>query len=224
QLLQLDSLRRPKRLTVHANDEKEYNFLVKGGEDLRQDERIEQMFGVMNNLFDADAKCAQSKLHIRTYSVIPMTTAVGMIEWVPETKPLKGIIQEEMGNDAEFFCNLSKSAAKKYIDKLLRLEKQSADRYHDMFKRCPRHVLAGAAARARAAVPDGFLRRHMAAMAPSAEAFLTLRTDYAKSLAMICVSGYVLGIGDRHLDNFLLDLTSGQLIGSTATPASGPST
>ncbi len=36
-MLTLSSLRKPKRLTILGDDEKEYNFLVKGGEDLRND-------------------------------------------------------------------------------------------------------------------------------------------------------------------------------------------
>ena len=33
----------PKRITILGDDEKEYKFLVKGGEDLRLDQRIEQV-------------------------------------------------------------------------------------------------------------------------------------------------------------------------------------
>jgi DNA-dependent protein kinase catalytic subunit len=36
-LLILGSIRRPKRLTVHGSNEKDYHLLVKGGEDLRLD-------------------------------------------------------------------------------------------------------------------------------------------------------------------------------------------
>ena len=39
----LSSIRKPKRITVRGDDEKEYMFLVKGGEDLRLDQRIEQV-------------------------------------------------------------------------------------------------------------------------------------------------------------------------------------
>jgi DNA-dependent protein kinase catalytic subunit len=35
----------------------------------------------------------------------------------------------------------------------------------------------------------------------------------ARSLAAFCTSSYVLGIGDRHLDNFLMDLTDGGVVG-----------
>lgn len=35
----MGSLRKPKRLTIHGSDEREYSFLVKAGEDLRQDQR-----------------------------------------------------------------------------------------------------------------------------------------------------------------------------------------
>lgn len=44
------SMRRPKRLTFRGDNQKEYNFLVKGGEDLRLDQRIEQLFEAMNDI------------------------------------------------------------------------------------------------------------------------------------------------------------------------------
>ena len=39
----MNSICKPKRLTIREDDEKEYMFLVKGGEDLRMDQRIEQV-------------------------------------------------------------------------------------------------------------------------------------------------------------------------------------
>jgi DNA-dependent protein kinase catalytic subunit len=33
----LGSIRRPKRITIHGSNEKDYNLLIKGGEDLRLD-------------------------------------------------------------------------------------------------------------------------------------------------------------------------------------------
>ena len=41
EILVIQSIRRPKRLTMLGTDEKVYHCLVKGGEDLRLDQRIE---------------------------------------------------------------------------------------------------------------------------------------------------------------------------------------
>ena len=69
----LPSIRRPKRITVRGNDEKEYRYLVKCGEDLRQDQRIEQLLDLMNGIYSRHAACRQKHLRIRTYQVVPMT-------------------------------------------------------------------------------------------------------------------------------------------------------
>jgi len=37
ELLVLGSIKRPKRITVHGSNEKDYQLLIKGGEDLRLD-------------------------------------------------------------------------------------------------------------------------------------------------------------------------------------------
>ena len=68
------SIRRPKRLTVRGNDEKDYRYLVKCGEDLRQDERIMQLLTLMNHVYSRHATCRQRHLRLRTYHVVPMTT------------------------------------------------------------------------------------------------------------------------------------------------------
>ncbi len=69
-LLVLHSLRLPKRLTIRGHDENDYRFLVKGGEDIRQDQRIEALFSIMNDLYDNDPNCNQSnsaRIAVRTY-------------------------------------------------------------------------------------------------------------------------------------------------------------
>jgi DNA-dependent protein kinase catalytic subunit len=95
-LLVMASKQKPKRLTVHTSDFKERNFLVKGGEDLRLDQRIEQLFAVMNQVFAVDGACRARGLRNRVYAVVPMTTDVGLLEWVDNTEPLKGMLESEM--------------------------------------------------------------------------------------------------------------------------------
>ena len=70
----MTSIRKPKRVTIRGNDEREYNYLVKGGEDLRQDQRVEQLFYIMNQVLNKDPACRQRKLKLKTYQVIPLTT------------------------------------------------------------------------------------------------------------------------------------------------------
>jgi DNA-dependent protein kinase catalytic subunit len=54
-------------------------------------------------------------------------------------------------------------------------------------------------------IPSTVLRDSIYSLAASPEAFLSIRQDFAYSLAAISVCGYILGIGDRHLENFLID-------------------
>eukprot|EP00058_Branchiostoma_floridae_P019566 XP_002605056.1 hypothetical protein BRAFLDRAFT_85202 [Branchiostoma floridae] len=70
----MGSLRKPKRITIRGDDERDRPFLVKGGEDLRQDQRIQQLFDIMNDILTLDPACSQRQLRIRTYGVIPMTS------------------------------------------------------------------------------------------------------------------------------------------------------
>lgn len=66
----MKSIRKPIKLTILGVDTQEYPFLIKFGEDIRQDQRIEQLFGLMNGIFKSDATCNCTNLEILTYQVI----------------------------------------------------------------------------------------------------------------------------------------------------------
>ncbi|KAF1793324.1 Protein kinase-like domain [Phytophthora cactorum] len=65
----------------------------------------------------------------------------------------------------------------------------------------------------QAMIPADLLRRQLLGLGSNFEAFLLVRDHFLKSVAVFSACSYVLGIGDRHLDNFLLDLACGRVIG-----------
>lgn len=57
------------------------------------------------------------------------------------------------------------------------------------------------------------LRRAFVKMSTSPEAFLALRSHFASSHALMCISHWILGIGDRHLSNFMINKETGGMVG-----------
>lgn len=62
------------------------------------------------------------------------------------------------------------------------------------------------------------------AMSTGPEAFLALRSQCASSHALLCISHWVLGIGDRHLNNFMVSMETGTMIGIDFGHAFGSAT
>ncbi|CAK9073978.1 unnamed protein product [Durusdinium trenchii] len=203
QLLIMASKQMPKRLVILGSDEREHWFLVKGGEDVRLDERVEQLFGIINSMAPDAAG-----LRVRTYSVIPLFPDLGALEWVRETKPLKAIVQEtarakEM-NEIE--------AHKLRIEWSKRFGGQAVQRYSKIFE-LPKADAVVAFQRCVAAMPSSAsLKAFFWSSAVGPEAFWHTRQRFAASLAAASAACYLLGIGDRHLDNYLLCLRTAELV------------
>nr|XP_054607336.1 DNA-dependent protein kinase catalytic subunit isoform X2 [Nothobranchius furzeri] len=222
----MSSIRRPKRLIIRGDDERDHPFLVKGGEDLRQDQRIEQLFAVMNILLSHDTSCTNRGLQLRTYQVVPLNTRIGLIEWMENTCTLK-----------EFLCNT-----------MTEQEQQNSLRCHDIYKKwlltfgsksnpgndillygvtyrkAKRTEVVNNFLKMLQCVPSDLLKRAFLKMCNSPEAFLSLRSHFISSHALLCVSHWILGIGDRHLSNFMINMETGGMIGIDFGHAFGSAT
>lgn len=90
----ITSKQRPRKLSMKGSDGKEYQYLLKGHEDLRQDERVMQLFGLVNTLLDSDTETFKRYLSIQRYPVIPLSPVSGLIGWVPHCDTLHALIRE----------------------------------------------------------------------------------------------------------------------------------
>uniref|UniRef100_A0A8D3CWJ1 DNA-dependent protein kinase catalytic subunit n=1 Tax=Scophthalmus maximus TaxID=52904 RepID=A0A8D3CWJ1_SCOMX len=199
----MSSIRRPKRLIIRGDDERDHPFLVKGGEDLRQDQRIEQLFAVMNILLSHDSVCTHRGLQLRTYQVIPISTRIGLIEWMENTCTLKEFLYNTMTKEEQ----LRAPGYSIYST----LKAKRADVVSNFLK-VSQHV------------PSDLLKRAFLKMSNSPEAFLSLRSHFISSHALLCVSHWILGIGDRHLSNFMISMETGGMIGIDFGHAFGSAT
>ncbi len=68
--------------------------LAQGHEDLRQDERVMQLFGLVNTMLAHDRATAERGLSIARYAVIPLSPNTGLIGWVPNCDTLHALIRE----------------------------------------------------------------------------------------------------------------------------------
>ncbi|XP_032559787.1 DNA-dependent protein kinase catalytic subunit isoform X2 [Chiroxiphia lanceolata] len=211
----MESLRKPKRITIRGSDEQEYPFLVKGGEDLRQDQRIEQLFDVMNIILSQDATCSQRNMQLKTYQVIPMTTRLGLIKWLENTCTLKEFLKNSMSEEEDINYNSKKGPRATYSEWLSKMggKAQGISRYHAMYSNASRREAVMSFRSRESSVPEDLLRRAFVKMSTSPEAFLSLRSHFASSHALMCISHWILGIGDRHLSNFMINKETGGMVG-----------
>ncbi|XP_022972503.1 serine/threonine-protein kinase TOR [Cucurbita maxima] len=196
QLVVITSKQRPRKLTIHGSDGEDYAFLLKGHEDLRQDERVMQLFGLVNTLLDNSRKTAEKDLSIQRYDVIPLSPNSGLIGWVPHCDTLHQLIREY--RDAR---KITLNQEHKYMlsfapdyDHLPLIAKVEVFEY-------ALHNTEG-----------NDLSKVLWLKSRTSEVWLERRTNYTRSLAVMSMVGYLLGLGDRHPSNLMLHRYTGKIL------------
>ncbi|KAG6574344.1 Phosphatidylinositol kinase (PIK-L2) [Phytophthora cinnamomi] len=192
----LTSKQRPRRVAINGSDGKAYPFLLKGHEDLRQDERVMQLFGVINTLLANDSDTSKRNLAIERYSVLPLSHTSGLIGWVPNCDTLHQLIRDY------------REARKIQLNVEHRLMVQMAPDYDKL----PLMQKVEAFKYALGETTGQDLYRVLWLKSQDSEVWLDRRRNFTRSLAVMSMAGYILGLGDRHPSNLMLDRVSGKLV------------
>ena len=188
----LSSLQKPKKLTVVGSDGQTYAFLCKPKDDLRKDLRMMEFTTVLNRLLARDPSSRKRRLYLRTFAVIPLTEDCGLIEWVPNTTGLRHVIQALYVKDGL------------YHKRTLHDVKDM----HERLKATPQTWMAEILKKFPPVLHRWFLNRWKDRPA----AWHGARTAFAHTAAVWSMVGHVVGLGDRHGENILLDQESGDCV------------
>eukprot|EP01063_Lacrimia_lanifica_P009384 TRINITY_DN1637_c0_g1_i1.p1 TRINITY_DN1637_c0_g1~~TRINITY_DN1637_c0_g1_i1.p1 ORF type:complete len:3223 (+),score=943.34 TRINITY_DN1637_c0_g1_i1:82-9750(+) len=196
----IPSKQRPRKITIQGNDGRDYIFLLKGREDLRQDERVMQLFALINQLLHEDRVTAKNATNIEVYSVTPLASSAGLIGWLRNAETLYTIIKEyrrvhriNPSQEKNLIPHMVAPGAAGY-DKLTLYQKV------DVFE----YVLE------RTKGED--LQKTMWLKSKSSEVWLANRIVYTRSLAVMSMVGFIMGLGDRHPSNLMLDTLTRKVI------------
>ncbi|XP_058819589.1 serine/threonine-protein kinase ATM [Topomyia yanbarensis] len=184
----------PKKLICHCMDGQDRIQLLKGKDDMRQDAVMEQVFTILNVLMRHDKEAHKRKLTVRTYKVVPLSRQSGILEWCSDTIPLGAWLiaahtryrpKDISPLDArKSFAELAKSSLRTKQEKFLKICQRLSPVFQHFFLE-------------RFLMPGMWFER---------------RLCYTRSVAVSSMVGYILGIGDRHVQNILVDEKTAEVI------------
>lgn len=236
----LSSKTRPKKVSFTCEDTNR-SFLLKGAEDVHLDQRIMQLLDVVNDVLRREATRGRPPPLIATYAVLPLSRNSGLIEWVPRTRTLFSLYNDEMtsklvtsaiderhqqskkgGGGDNFGLDPALVAAEpeKYAiryDALPRAFYSEIEKHDNSLSRKPRSSWPHQALRVAydnlaADAPTRFVERELWRGSRDAADWLKRRRNYSAKLGASCVSAFSLGLGDRHLENVLYDDHDGSIV------------
>lgn len=192
----ISSKQRPRKITIKGDDGKDYHYALKGHEDIRQDSLVMQLFGLVNTLLQKDTESFKRHLDIQQFPAIPLSPKTGLLGWVSNSDTFHALVkaQREVNKiplNIEHWIMLQMAPDYDNLELLQKIE---------VFQYSMDNTKGDDMARA------------LWIKSRSSEVWLERRTIYTRSLAVMSMVGYILGLGDRHPSNLLLDRTTGKVI------------
>ncbi|KAK5122038.1 hypothetical protein LTR85_004284 [Meristemomyces frigidus] len=190
----MSGLSHPKVLTAKASNGVSYKQLFKYPDDLRQDAIMEQVFEEVSKLLRNHKAARQRDLQVRTYKVVPLAARSGILEWVPNSIPIGAWL-----NPAHTRYYPQSLAHGKASGIIRNADKHSNEtRIKEFRKVCEQ-------------IPP-VMRHFFFEKFSDPDEWFEKRTAYTRTTATVSILGYVLGLGDRHCQNILLDEKSGEAV------------
>ncbi|GFR46172.1 hypothetical protein Agub_g7700, partial [Astrephomene gubernaculifera] len=189
----MQSLQKPKKLTFLGSDGAEYSFLAKPKDDLRKDYRLMDFAGLLNALFLGHDASRRRGLRLRTYAVVVLTEDCGILQWVNGLVPFKAAVEDTYAAERI----ITRKELVPWVKKLWEgwQEPQKAKLLSKALERLPPRM-----------------HRWQLTKFPEPATWLSARTSFTRTNAVWCMVGHMLGLGDRHGENLLLDTTCGDTV------------
>ncbi|PVU88739.1 hypothetical protein BB559_005414, partial [Furculomyces boomerangus] len=190
------SKQHPRRLVIIGSDGVAYTFLLKGHEDLRQDERVMQLFDLINNLLNRDSETSRRHLSIERYPVIPLSPNSGLIGFYPDCETLHSLIK----------------SYRESRNIVINAEHRHMLQYAPDYENCSILQKIEAFEYSMGLTQGNDLHKVLWYRSHNAETWLERRTNYTRSLGVMSMAGYILGLGDRHPSNLMIHSASGKVV------------
>ncbi|XP_017275623.1 serine-protein kinase ATM isoform X2 [Kryptolebias marmoratus] len=188
----------PKIIDCVGSDGTNRRQLVKGQDDLRQDAVMQQVFGMCSMLLRRNADTRKRKLNIRRYKVVPFSQRSGVLEWCSGTVPIgEFLVDPNKGAHKRFRPQdwTSMACRKKMMEAQRLAFDEKLEAYGEVCKKF-RPVF-------RYFCMERFL---------DPAVWMEKRLAYTRSVATSSIVGYIVGLGDRHIQNILIDERTAELV------------
>ncbi|KAK9914842.1 hypothetical protein WJX75_001188 [Coccomyxa subellipsoidea] len=189
----MSSLQRPKKITLIGSDGRQYTFLAKPKDDLRKDHRMMEVAGVINRLFAREPSSRRRNLYLRRFAVVPLSEDCGFIEWVPQTVTLRNVCTEVYAADG-------------LIDM-----KSTLASVHSTYKNFSGKRRSELLDKVLHVFPPR-LHRWLLSKWSEPAAWHNARLAFTRTNAVWSMVGHIVGLGDRHGENILIDASSGDVV------------
>ncbi|EGW30820.1 uncharacterized protein SPAPADRAFT_142747 [Spathaspora passalidarum NRRL Y-27907] len=182
-----------------------YPMMFKIGDDLRQDQLVIQIIDLMDQLL----KNENLDLKLTPYKILATSPVAGLIQFVPN-ETLDSIlsktypeISRPTSNQSSANSGAPQVSTPTTTNGILNyLQVHSRDQQES--EPTPTHSILGASHVAAPTSPPSPRVQPKPAITSNMGVSPVLMDNYVKSCAGYCVITYILGVGDRHLDNLLL--------------------